>query len=277
MLVEERPYHQEEEGKHQYISYTEPEEQQTEEERTLQIAQSTAELDLETLPVHRKNRQENFDPRGFNSENATSMQYLSNNQSNSKPKFRAKNVDDQTVPALRLKEPINFQTVGEDIEGGGGIGGSVKPDAEEGLNYKDIHPTLKSKAASIVNQFGEDCVVRVFNSRWQHREQGVRLFIERMPKAFSDASHEPSALLGINTAVMLTLIEVYKDKVQQIINLSFEATEQYINVIKQYPQITINADQGNFERMFCYLLDRLTDIKNFTKCKATYLKFFEVP
>ena len=76
---------------------------------------------------------------------------------------------------------------------------------------------------------------------------------------------------------MLTLIEVYKDKVQQIINLSFEATEQYINVIKQYQQITINADQGNFERMFCYLLDRLTDIKNFTKCKAAYLKFYEVP
>ena len=67
MLVEERPYHQEEEGKHHYISYTEPEEQQTEEERTLQIAQSTNELDLETLPVHRKNRhQENVDPRGFN-------------------------------------------------------------------------------------------------------------------------------------------------------------------------------------------------------------------
>jgi len=29
--------------------------------------------------------------------------------------------------------------------------------------------------------------------------------------------------------------------------------------------------------MCCQLLDRLTDIKNFTKCKATYLNFFEVP
>lgn len=36
-------------------------------------------------------------------------------------------------------------------------------------------------------------------------------------------------------------------------------------------------DQGNFERMFCYLLDRLTDSKNFVKCKNSYIKFYEVP
>lgn len=175
-----------------------------------------------------------------------------------------------------MKAPIDFNTVGEDIEGGGGIGGSAKPD-DESLLYKDIHPTLKSKATNIVNQFGEDCVVRVFNSKWQHREQGVRMFIERLPKAFADMASENTTLFSLNTAVMMTLIEVYKDKVQQITNLSFEATEQYINVLKQYPQITINIDQGNFERMFCYLLDRLTDSKNFAKCKATYLKFYEVP
>ena len=29
--------------------------------------------------------------------------------------------------------------------------------------------------------------------------------------------------------------------------------------------------------MFCYLLDRLTDSKNFTKCKNTYLCFYNVP
>ena len=86
-----------------------------------------------------------------------------------KPKFRAKNYDDQTVPALALKQPIDFNTVGEDIEGGGGIGGSQMPD-DSGLLYKDIHPTLKSKAANIVGKFVEDCVVRIFNSKWQYRE-----------------------------------------------------------------------------------------------------------
>ena len=81
-------------------------------------------------------------------------------------KFRAKNYDDQLVPALALKQPIDFNTVGEDVEGGGGIGGSEKPDEKDGLQLRDIHPTLKSMAANIVNQFGEDCVVRIFNSKW---------------------------------------------------------------------------------------------------------------
>lgn len=89
------------------------------------------------------------------------------------------------VPALSLKKPIDFNTVGDEIEGGGGIGGSVKPDQIlESLNYKDINPTLKSLAASIVNPFGEDCVVRVFNGKWQYREQGFKMLIERMPNAF---------------------------------------------------------------------------------------------
>ena len=29
--------------------------------------------------------------------------------------------------------------------------------------------------------------------------------------------------------------------------------------------------------MISYMLDRLTDTKNFTKCKNAYLKFFEIP
>jgi len=92
------------------------------------------------------------------------------------------------VPALNLKSPIDFNTVEDGIEGGGGISGSTKPDETESLSYKDIHPTLKSKAASIVNQFGEDCVVRIFSQKWQFREQGVKLFIDRMSQAFANAS-----------------------------------------------------------------------------------------
>jgi hypothetical protein len=59
--------------------------------------------------------------------------------------------------------------------------------------------------------------------------------------------------------------------------LSFDATEHYIGILNQYPQITINSDQGGFERMCCYLLDRLTDSKNFTRCKNTYIRFYDVP
>jgi len=29
--------------------------------------------------------------------------------------------------------------------------------------------------------------------------------------------------------------------------------------------------------MQCYLLDRLTDYKNFTRCKNTYIKYYDVP
>lgn len=148
---------------------------------------------------------------------------------------------------------------------------------EQSLNYKDINPTLKSLAASIFTQFGEDCVVRIFNGKWQHREQGVKMFIEKMQTAFQQSANDNGALLSLNTAVMLTMIEIHKDKVQQIINLSFEATETYVNVLKQHAQITIQSDQGNFERMFCYMLDRLTDSKNFAKCKNSYLRFYEVP
>ena len=65
-----------------------------------------------------------------------------------------------------MKQPIDFNTVGDEVEGGGGIGGSAKLNDQESLNYKDIHPTLKSKADSIMPHFGEDCVVRIFNNKW---------------------------------------------------------------------------------------------------------------
>ncbi|MFO0117379.1 MAG: hypothetical protein ACK521_07110 [bacterium] len=41
--------------------------------------------------------------------------------------------------------------------------------------------------------------------------------------------------MSLNTAVMQTFTEIYKDKVQQIITLSFEATEHYVGILKQYP------------------------------------------
>lgn len=93
-----------------------------------------------------------------------------------KKAFKAKNVDEQPLPALLLQSPIDFNTVTEDNIAGG-IAGSEAPDAGEGLRYTDIKSTLKSKADAMLPFFGEDCTVRVFHPRWQFREEGVKSFI----------------------------------------------------------------------------------------------------
>jgi hypothetical protein len=179
-----------------------------------------------------------------------------------------------------LKQPIDFNTVGDEVEGGGGIGGSAKPDPMEGLKYSDISSTLKSKADAIVQQFGEDCVVRMFDRRWHFREQGVKMFIEKLPSVFEEAANSSDGgiqqMLAVNASILQTLVEIYKDKVQQIVVLSFEAAEQYTHVLKEHVQITVRSDQGSFERMFTYLLDRMPDNKTLNKTKAAYLKFYEV-
>ena len=46
--------------------------------------------------------------------------------------------------------------------------------------------------------------------------------------------------------------------------------------MQKYPQLTAKTDQGTFERMFTYLLDRLTDQKVSIRTQRLYLKFFEV-
>jgi len=40
------------------------------------------------------------------------------------------------------------------------------------------------------------------------------MFNERMHQAFTEASSDHQNLLSLNTAVLQTLIEIYKDKVQ---------------------------------------------------------------
>ena len=75
--------------------------------------------------------------------------------------------------------------------------------------------------------FGEDCTVRVFHRRWQFREEGVKIFIEKLPTVFEHGNTE-STIFAINSAVLSTIVEVCKDKVQQIIMLSYEASEAYI-------------------------------------------------
>ena len=48
-----------------------------------------------------------------------------------------------------------------------------------------------------------------------------------MPEIFQKSS-EDNSLTGLNSAVLNTIVEILKDKVQQIIMLSFEASEAYI-------------------------------------------------
>ena len=81
-----------------------------------------------------------------------------------------------------------------------------------------------------------------------------------MPEIFQKSS-EDNSLSGLNSAVLNTIVEILKDKVQQIIMLSFEASEAYIQQMQQHTSLTAKSDQGLFERMLTQVLDRLTDHK----------------
>jgi hypothetical protein len=50
----------------------------------------------------------------------------------------------------------------------------------------------------------------MFHRRWQFREEGVSLFINQMPDAFSKSK---DTLMAINSATLAGLVEVLKDKV----------------------------------------------------------------
>ena len=158
---------------------------------------------------------------------------------------------------MGLKAPIDFNTVDEDNVQGG-ISGSVAPGENESLKYADINPTLKSKADAIIPFYGEETAVKIFHRRWQFRDEGVKKLVSDMSEVFAK-SNEENTLAALNSAVINTIVEVMKDKVQQIIILSFDAGEEYIRQMQQYPQLTTRSDQGAFERMLCQMLDRLTD------------------
>lgn len=121
---------------------------------------------------------------------------------------------------MALKQPIDYNAVSDDV--GGGIGGSAKPE-NESLEYRDIPPTMKTFADAVLPYYGELCCVKMFHRRWQFREEGVAQFIADMPKVFADC--DSSGILQLNSAVLVVLIEILKDKVQQIITKSFEAVD----------------------------------------------------
>lgn len=78
--------------------------------------------------------------------------------------FKAKNFDDQELPASKLKAPIDFNTVTEDSIAG--IGGSVRPQQDKEMRYTDIPSTHKSIADGLVSYFGEECCIKMFNRQW---------------------------------------------------------------------------------------------------------------
>lgn len=90
-------------------------------------------------------------------------------------------------------------------------------------------------------------------------------------KANSDGS-----ILNANSAVLSTIVEIFKDKVQQMIMLSFDASEEYIAQLSQYSSLTVKSDQAAFERFLTYMIDRLTDQKVSIKTMKLYMKLFEV-
>ena len=65
----------------------------------------------------------------------------------------------------------------------------------------------------------------------------------------------------MNTAVLAALIEILKDKVQQVITLSFQAVERYNECLQKFSQVTVKSDQHSFEKMLTQLLDRLLDLR----------------
>ena len=117
--------------------------------------------------------------------------------------------------------------------------------------------------------------MRVFHRRWQFREEGVKTFIAKLPEVFMQGNQD-NALVSVNSAVLSTLVEIFKDKVQQIIMLSYEASEAYIDQLSLYPALTVRSDQASFERFLTYMLDRLTDQKMSLKTQRLYMKLYEV-
>lgn len=82
---------------------------------------------------------------------------------------------------------------------------------------------MKTFADSLLPYYGEKCCSKMFHRKWQFREEGVNEFVTEMPKVFQ--SVEKDGLVQLNSAILTVLVEILKDKVQQIITMSFEAVE----------------------------------------------------
>jgi hypothetical protein len=109
------------------------------------------------------------------------------------------------------------------------------------LKYTDIPSTVKSIADGLLPWYGEDCCVRIFNRKWQFREEGAKTIVAQMPEVFTKGTAE-NGLTAVNTATLQALVEILKDKVQQIITQSFEAVTAYTNIMIGESDITLKSD-----------------------------------
>jgi hypothetical protein len=82
---------------------------------------------------------------------------------------------------------------------------------------------MKTFADALLPYYGELCCAKIFHRRWQFREEGVAEFISEMTSVFRKGSADN--VTAVNSAILNTLVEILKDKVQQIITKSFEAVE----------------------------------------------------
>jgi len=61
--------------------------------------------------------------------------------------------------------------------------------------------------------FGGECTIKVFHRNWQYRQEGVSKFIAQIPDVFEKGNNEGTIQLA-NSAVLSTIVEIFKDKVQ---------------------------------------------------------------
>jgi len=64
-----------------------------------------------------------------------------------------------------------------------------------------------------------------------------------------------------NTALILNMSEVLKDKVQQIANKTIPMVESYLEALSKFKQINPKSDSSNFEKFLMSFLEKLADFK----------------
>ena len=93
--------------------------------------------------------------------------------------------EDSIVPALGMKKPIDFNTVGdEELPSSSNAVESVSASQEE-LKLSNIPTTQRPIADALVPLLGEEVACLVFARAWANREKGITSVIEKMDSILS--------------------------------------------------------------------------------------------
>ena len=171
--------------------------------------------------------------------------------------------EDQVVPALGMKKPIDFNTV-EDL--------SQKEDvsaSQEELSLANIPVSQKPIADAMVPLFGEQTACLIFARAWANREKGIQNVISDLDKVLSKDADAHNTVLQV-------LTECLKDKVQQVTTKAFLLVEEYIKGLHNHKQHSPKNDVSNTEKMLVQLLDRLADPKFTSKAEQCFFELFKV-